>query len=143
MRLAEGKELDDWQEFCYVDVLKYKTPWQIRAKVAGLQQAGSQSVTWIPLSEALDNMLLYIEDQKREKEPQDFERFKAAVFQAAVYSAFLAPESLEEPGHTVCVRVSHGYSARGLLHSMTLFSLVGRDIQELEGHLLPGVLLRP
>ena len=60
-------------------------------------------MTWIPLFEALDNMLLYIENQKREKEPQDFERFKTAVVQAAVNSAFLAPETLEEPGHTVCV----------------------------------------
>ena len=84
---------------------------RIRAKFAGLQQAGSQSLTWIPLSEALDNMFLYIEDQKREKEPQVFERFKTAVVRAAVNSAFLALESLEEPGHTVCVRVSHGYSA--------------------------------
>ena len=143
LRLAEGKELEDWQQFCYVDILKYKTPWRIRAKVVGLQQAGSQSVTWIPLSEALDNMLLYIEDQKREKEPQDFERFKIAVGQAAVNSAFVAPEALEAAGHTVCIRVSQGYSARGLAHSMTLFSLAGLGIQELEGHLLPGVLLRP
>ena len=66
-------------------------------------------------------MLLYIEDQKRENKPQDFERFKIAVVQAAVNSAFLAPEALEEAGHTVCIRVSHGYSARGLAHSMTLF----------------------
>ena len=118
MRLAEGKELEDWQEFGYVDIVRYKTPRRIRAKVAKLQQAGSQSVTWIPLSEALDNMLLYIEDGKREKEPQDFERFNTAVVQAAVNSAFLAPESLEEPRHTVCVRVSHGYSARGLLDTV-------------------------
>ena len=88
-------------------------------------------------------MLLYIEDQKREKEPQDFERFKTAVVQAAVNSALLAPESLEEPGHTVCVRASHGRNARGLAHSMTLFSLLGLDIQALVGHLLPGILLRP
>ena len=72
MRLAEGKELEDWQEYCYVDILKYETPSRIRAMVAGLQQAGSQSVTWFPLSEALDNMLLYIEDQKQENEPQVF-----------------------------------------------------------------------
>ena len=143
LRLAEGKELEEWQEFCYVDILKYETPWRIRAKVAGLQQAGSQSVTWIPPSEALDNMLLYTEDQKREKEPTDFKGFKIAVVQAAVNSAFLAPEALEEAGHRVCIRVSHGYSARGFAHSMTLFSLAGRDIQELEGHLLPRVLLRP
>ena len=142
MRLAEGKELEDWQEYCYVDILKYETPWRIRAKVAGLQQASSPSVTLIPLSEALYNMLLYIEDQNREKAPQDFEWFKAAVVQAAVNSAFVAPELLEEPGHTVCLRVSHGRSARGLAHSMTLSSLVGLDIQALEGHLLPGVLLR-
>ena len=103
----------------------------------------AKSVTWIPLSEPLYNVLLYIEDQKQEKEPKDFERFKTAVVQAAVSSAFLARDSLEEPGHTVCVRVSHGYNARGLAHSMTLFSLVGLDIQELEGHLLPGLLLRP
>ena len=142
LRLVEGKELEDWEVFCHADILKYDTPWRIRAKVAGLQQAGSQSVTWIPLSEALDNMLLYIEDQKREKEPQDFERFKIAVVQAAVNSAFLAPEALQEAGHTVCIHVLHGYSARGLAHSMTLFSLGGLDIQELEGHLLPRVLLR-
>ena len=129
MRLAEGKKFEDWQEICYVDILKYETPWRIRAEVAGLLQAGSQSVTWIPLSEALNNMSLYIEDQKREKEPQDFERFKTAVVQAAVNSAFLAPESLQEPGHTVCVRVSRGPSARGLAHSMTMFSLVGLNIQ--------------
>ena len=35
--LAEGKELEEWQEFCYVDILKYEKPWRIRAKVAGLQ----------------------------------------------------------------------------------------------------------
>ena len=143
LRLAVGKELEDWQEFSYIDILKYETPWRNRSKVAGLQQAGSQSVTWIPLSEALDNMLLYIEDQKREKEPQDFERFKIAVVQAAINSAFLAAEALEEAGHTVCIRILHSYSARGLAHSMTLFSLAGLNIRELEGHLLPGVLLRP
>ena len=142
MRLAEGKKLEDWQEFCYVDFWKYETPWRMRAKVAGLQQARSQSVTWFPLSEALDVMLLYIEAQKREKQPQDFHRFKAAVVQAAVNSASRAPESLEEPEHTVCVHVSHGCSARGLAHPMTLFSLVGLDIQEMDGHLLPGVLPR-
>ena len=142
MRLAEGKELEDWQEYCYLDILKYETPRRIRAKVAGLQQADTQSVTWIPLSKALDNMLLYIEDQKREKEPQDFERFKSAVVEAAVNSAFLAPKLFQEPGHTVCVRASHGRSGRGLAHSMARFSLVGRDIQALEGHLLPGILLR-
>ena len=141
--LAEGKQLEEWQEFCYVDILEYETPWRIRAKVARLQQGGSQCVTWISLSEALDNMLLYIEDKKREKEQQDFERFKIAVVQAAVNSAFLAPEALDDAGRTVCIRVSHGYSARGLAHSKRLFSLAELDIQELEGHLLPGVSLRP
>ena len=99
-------------------------------------------MTWIPLSEALDSILLYIEDQKRKKKPRHFERFKIAVVQAAVNSAFLAPETVEEAGHTVCIRVLHGYSARGLAHSMTLFSLAEIDIQKLEGHLLPGVFLR-
>ena len=107
MGLAECKETEDWREFCYLDILKYETPRRIRAKVAGLQQAGSQSVTWILLSEALDTMLLYIEDQKWEKEPQDCERFKTAVVQAAVNSAFLAPELLEESGYTACIRVLH------------------------------------
>ena len=88
-------------------------------------------------------MLLYIDDQKREKERQDFEQFKTVVVQAAVNSVFLAPELLEEPGHTVCVRVSHGRSGRGLAHSMEPSSVVGCDIQALEGHLLPVVLLRP
>ena len=41
MPLAEGKELEDLQECCYVDILKYKEPWRIRAKVAGLQQAAA------------------------------------------------------------------------------------------------------
>ena len=85
---------------------------RIRAKVAGLKQAGSQSVTWIQLSEALDNMLLYVEDHKREKEPQDFDPFKTAVVQAAANSVFASPEQLEEPGHTVCVAASHSRSAR-------------------------------
>ena len=96
-------------------------------------------MTWIPLSEALDNMLLYIEDQKREKGIQDFEGFKIAVVQAAVNSAFLAPEALEETGHTVSILASHGYSARGPAHSMTLFFLAGLDIEEFKRHLLPGV----
>ena len=128
MRLAEGKELEDWQEYCYVDIPKFETPWRIQAKVAGLQQAGRQFVTWILLSKEPGNMLLHIEDQKREKEPRDSERFETAVVQAAVNSAVLAPESLEEPGHTVCVRVSHGRSARSqcarsrALHD-TVFSL--------------------
>ena len=143
MRLAEGKELEDRQEYCYVNILKYETPWRIRAKVAGLQQGGSQSMTWTLLLDTLGNMLSYLEDQKREKEPQDFKRFETAVVQAAVNSAFIAPESLEEPGHTVCVRASHGRSARGLAHCMTLFSLAGLDIQALKGHLPPGILLRP
>ena len=93
-------------------------------------------MTWIPLSEALDNMLLYFEDKKREKEPQHFKRPKTAVVQAAVNSAFLATELLQELGHTVCVRASHGRTARGLAHSMARFSLLGRDIQALEGHLV-------
>ena len=142
MQLAEGKQLEDCQEYCYVDILKYKKPWRIWSKVAGFHQAGSQSVTWIPLSEGLDNVLLYLEDEKRKKEPEDFERFKTAVVQAAVNSAFLAPESSEEPGHTVCVRASHGCSAQGLAHCMTLFSLVRQDIRSLERHVLPGILLR-
>ena len=51
MRLAEAQELEDWQEHLYVEILKYQTPRRIRAKVAGLQQSGSQSVRWIRLSE--------------------------------------------------------------------------------------------
>ena len=74
-------------------------------------------MTWIPLSEALHNMLLYVEDQKREKEQKDFERFKSAVVQAAANSAYVALENLEEPGHTVCVGAFGNFSARGLGHS--------------------------
>ena len=29
LHLAEGKELEDCQEFCYVDIVKYETPWGI------------------------------------------------------------------------------------------------------------------
>ena len=111
MRPKEGKELLHWQEYCNVDNLNFETPWMIQAKVARLQQAGSQSVMLIPLLEALDNMLLYIEDQKREKEPQDFELFRTTVVQAGVNSVFLASELLVEPGHTVCGGASHGRSA--------------------------------
>ena len=124
MRQAKGQELEDWQEYCYVDIVKYKKPWRIRAKVAGLQETGSQSVTWIPLSEALDNMLLYIEDHKWEKERKDFERFKTAVVHAPANSAFVAHELLEDPGHTVCVGVSHSRSARRLTHCIASFFLV-------------------
>ena len=141
MRLAEGKELEDWQDDCYVNILKYEMPWRIRAKVADLQQAGSQLVTWIPLSEALDNMLLYVEDKKRGKEPQDYERLKPAVFQAAGNTVYVGPKQLDEPGHTVCVGASHSRSARGLLHCIARFSLAGGIIQALEGRLPPGILL--
>ena len=65
--LADGQELEDWQEYAYVNILKYQKPWRLPAKVVRVQQSRSQSVTWIPLSEALHNMLLYVEDQKREK----------------------------------------------------------------------------
>ena len=123
MRLAEGQELENWQEYCSVDITTYETPWRIRAKVAGLQQSDSQSVTWIPLSEALDNMLLYDEDQKREVEPHDFERFKTAVVQAATNSAFVAPKNWEEPGHIVCVGASHSRSVRCLALHCTFFVL--------------------
>ena len=143
MRVKEGKELEDWKEYCSVDILTYETPWRIRAKVAGLQQAGSQSVTRIPLSEALDNMSLYIEDQKPEKKPHDFEQFKTAVVQAVVNSAILAAEQLEETGHTVCVSASHSRSARGLAHAIARCSFVGCNIQALEELLLPAILLRP
>ena len=80
-------------------------------------------MTSIPLSEALDNMLLYIEDQKRGREAQDFERFQTAVVQAAASSAFVALEQLEEPGHTVYVGASHSWGARGLAHCMAHFAL--------------------
>ena len=118
---AEGKELEDWQDDCYVYILKYKTPWRIGDKVAGPHPACSQSVTCIPLSEAPDNMLLYVEDQKREKEPQDFEQFKNAVFQAAAHCSFVAPEQLERLGHTVCGGTSHSRSVRGLAHCIYVF----------------------
>ena len=129
IRLAEGQELEDRQEYCYVDILKYELPWKIRAKVAGLQQSGSQSVTWIPLSEALHNMLLYVEDQRREKEPYNLDWFKIAVVQAAANSASVDPENLEEPGHTVCVGVSHSCSAQGLAHCIAHFFFLGGGIQ--------------
>ena len=103
MRLADRKELGDCQEYAYVDNPKYKTLWSIRAKFAGLQQSSSQSVTWIPLSQELLNMLPHVGAQKWENEPQDFNRFDSAVVQAAANSAFATPENLEEPEHTVCV----------------------------------------
>ena len=66
--LADGQELGDWQEYTYVKILKYTTPWRIGQKVAGLQPSGSQSATWTPVYEALNNMLLYIQDRNRERE---------------------------------------------------------------------------
>ena len=78
-------------------------------------------MTWILLSKALDNILLYIENQKREEERQDIEPLKTAVVQAPVNSAFLAPELLEGPAHTVCVAASHGRIARGVAHSWHCF----------------------
>ena len=79
-------------------------------------------MTWIPLFETLHNMLLYSEYQKRETEPQDSDRFKSAVVQAAAKSEFLAPENLEEPGHTVCVGASGKFNVRDLAHSAARLS---------------------
>ena len=87
-------------------------------------------------------MLLYVEDQKREKEPQDFERFKTAVVQAAANSVFIAPKQLEEPKYTVSVGALHRRSVQGLAHLIARFSFVGGSIQAPEGRLLPGILLR-
>ena len=98
-------------------------------------------MTLIPLSEALDNMLLYVEDQKPEKESQDFERLETAVVQAAANSAFVAPKQLQEIGPTVCVGASHSRSARGLAHSIARFSSLACSIQALDVPLLPGILL--
>ena len=116
MRLAEGKELDDWREYCYIDILKYETPWRIRAKVAGLQQAVSQSVTWIPLSEALDNMLLYIEDQKREKETQNPEPFTLLLSRMPSNLRFLHPSRWRNQG-TQYVFVRHRVAVREALRT--------------------------
>ena len=62
-------------------------------------------MTWIPLSEALTNMLLFIEDQKREKEPQYFEQFKTAVVELPSTLRFLQPSRWKNQGtQYVCVR---------------------------------------
>ena len=117
MRLADGQELEDWQGYAYIDILKYESLWTIRANVAGLQQSGSHSVKWIPLSDVLHNMLQYAEDQKRAKEPQDFDRVKSAVVQGPANLAYVTPVNLEEPGQTLCVGASRKFSAQGLAHS--------------------------
>ena len=78
-------------------------------------------MTWIPLSEALQNMLLYVEDHRREKKAQDFDRLKTAVVQAAAKSAFVAPENGEEQWHTVCVAASLNRNTRGLAHCIAHF----------------------
>ena len=140
MRLAEDQELEDGQEYCYVDILKYKTPSRIGAKVAGLQQSGSQSVTSIPLSEELHNMLFCAEDQKRDKEPQDFDRFKTAIVQAAANPLFVAPESWEDPGQTVCVGGSHSLAVREVC--IAHFFFLGGSNQAVTGCPLLGILLR-
>ena len=93
MPLADTQELKDLQAYAYVDILKYDTPWRIRAKVAELQQSSSQYVTRIPLPEALHNMCLYVVDQKRETKPEDFDRSKCAVVQAAANSTSAVPEN--------------------------------------------------
>ena len=72
-------------------------------------------MTWILLSGVLHNMLLYVEDQKQEKEPQGFKHFKCAVVQAAANSAYIAPKELEQPGDTVCVGAFRTFSGRGLV----------------------------
>ena len=62
---------------------------------------------WNPPSD----MLLYVE-------PQDIDRFKSAVVQAAANSAYIAPENLEYPGHTVGVGESRNFSPKPLAHPM-------------------------
>ena len=119
MQLAEGKEMEDLQEFCYVDVLKYKTPLRIRAKGAGLQQAGSQSVTGIPLSEALDSMLVYIEDQKQGKESQDFDGSKLMYSRPPSTLRFLHPSLWR--AHSMCSCVTPSQCARPRALHATVF----------------------
>ena len=38
MRLADNQELEDWQECCYVDILKHEMPGRVQTKVAGVWQ---------------------------------------------------------------------------------------------------------
>ena len=121
MRLAKGQKLEDWQEYCYVDILKYETPWRIPAKVAGLQQASSQFVTCIPLSEALDNMLLYVEDQKREKQPQDFEGPKLLLSRLPPTPRLLPSSSWKNQGTSMCWCVTHSQCARSRALYCTFF----------------------
>ena len=76
-------------------------------------------MTSILLSEALHNMLLYLQDEKREKEAQDLNRFKTAVVQAAVNSAFTAPEKWKNKGAQyvlVCHAIAVSEVSRTVLH---------------------------
>ena len=82
-------------------ILAYATPWRVRAHIGGIRQSGSQDVNRLPLSEALDNVILIVEDQIREDEAHNFEDFKTAVVQGAGNSVYVTAAELEAPGHTV------------------------------------------
>ena len=48
-------------------------------------------MTWTPLSEVLNNILLYVEDQKREREPQDCDQFKTDFSRLSLTLCLLPP----------------------------------------------------
>ena len=116
-------DLQQWHTTCIADILKPTTPWAFRAKLAGQAQGSAQDVEPIPLSEAADNLIRCVEDQRRRGLADTYSNLKIAIVDAVQMSALVPTAELNQPGQFVCsfIFVSMLFVARGLAHNVVTF----------------------
>ena len=116
-------DLQQWHTVCIADILKPTTPWAFRAKLAGQAQGSAQDVEPIPLYEAADNLIRWVEDQRWEGLPDTYSNLKIAIVDAVQMSALVPTAELKQPGQLVCplIVVSVLFVARGLAHNVVTF----------------------
>ena len=116
-------DLQQWHTVCIANILKPTTPWAFRAKLAGQAQGSAQEVEPIPLYEAADNLIRWVEDQRRRGLPDTYSNLKIAIVDAVQMSALVPTAELKQPGQFVCslIVASVLFVARGLAHNVVTF----------------------
>ena len=116
-------DLQQWHTTCIADILKPMTLWAFRAKLVGQAQGSAQDVEPIPLYEAADHLIRYVEDQRRRGLADTYSNLKIAIVDAVQMSALVPTAELKQPGQFVCslIIVSMLFLARGLGHNIVTF----------------------
>ena len=92
-------------DFCLqvrVDILLNSTPWHIRVKIAGRQQAASGSTKVLHMYKVADNMRMQIADRKARGLKEDYDSLQQAVVAGVEMSGFVDPEDIGKPETMVC-----------------------------------------